>query len=64
MPQTILNFKLQSTNESLTPRTGVVILGEYLKGMNLERLCNENLPKAKRNNGYSAFEFIYPFILI
>ena len=59
MPQTILNFKLESTNESLTPRTGVVILGEYLKGMNLERLCNENLPKAKRNNGYLAFEFIY-----
>ena len=64
MPQTILNFKLESTNESLTPRTGVVILGEYLKGMNLERLCNENLPKAKRNNGYSAFEFIYPLILM
>ena len=64
MTQTILNFKLQSTNEKLTPRTGVAILGEYLKGMNLEKLCNENLPKAKRNNGYSAFEFIYPLILM
>jgi len=64
MTQTILNFKLQSTNEKLTPRTGVAILGEYLKGMNLRRLCNDNLPKAKRNNGYSAFEFIYPIILM
>ena len=64
MPQTILNFKLQSTNEELTPRTGIVILGEYLKGMKLEKLCNDNLPKAKRNNGYSAFEFIYPLILM
>jgi hypothetical protein len=62
--QTTLNFKLQSTNEKLTPRTGVAILGEYLKGMNLEKLCNANLPKAKRNNGYSAFEFIYPLILM
>jgi len=62
--QTTLNFKLQSTNEKLTPRTGVAILGEYLKGMNLEELCNTNLPKAKRNNGYSAFEFIYPLILM
>ena len=62
--QTLLNFKLQSTNEKLTPRTGVAILGEYLKGMNLEELCNTNLPKAKRNNGYSAFEFIYPLILM
>jgi len=64
MPQTLLNFKLQSTNEKLTPRTGVAILGEYLKGMRLEKLCNSNLPKAKRNNGYSAFEFIYPLILM
>jgi hypothetical protein len=64
MTQTILNFKLESTNEKLTPRTGVAIFGEYLKGMNLEKLCNTNLPKAKRNNGYSAFEFIYPFILM
>jgi len=64
MTQTILNFKLQSTNEKLTPRTGVAILGEYLKGMKLESLCNTHLPKAKRNNGYSAFEFIYPFILM
>ena len=64
MTQTILNFKLQSTNEKLTPRTGVAILGEYLKGMNLENLCNDNLPKAKRNNGYSAFEFLYPLILM
>jgi len=55
MTQTILNLKLQSTNENLTPRTGVAILGEYLKGMNLETLCNDNLPKAKHNNGYSFF---------
>jgi len=64
MTQTILNFKLESTNEKLTPKTGVAILGEYLKGMNLEKLCNNNLPKAKRNNGYFAFKFIYPLIPI
>ena len=62
--KTILNFKLKSTNEKLTPRIGVTILGEYLKGMNFELLCNDNLPKAKCNNGYSAFEFIYPYILM
>jgi len=32
--------------------------------MDLERLCNDNLPLAKRNNGYSAFEFLYPFMLM
>ena len=62
MTQTTLNFKLQSTNEKLTPRTDVAIPGEYLKSINLKRLCNDNLPKAKHNNDYSAFEFIYPII--
>ncbi len=64
MPQTILKFRLESTNEKLTPRTGIAILGEHLKGMNLERICNSNMPQAKRANGYSAFEFIYPLILM
>lgn len=64
MAQTILNFKLQSTNEKLTPRTGVTIFGEYLKGINLESLCNTNLPLAKHPNGYTPFEFIYPLILM
>ena len=45
MSQTILKFRLETTNEKLTPRTGVAILGEYLKGMNLESFCNDNLPK-------------------
>ncbi len=52
MTQTILNFKLEYTNEKLTPRTGVVILGEYLKGMSLEELCNANLPKASAFTKY------------
>ncbi|OIP55199.1 MAG: hypothetical protein AUK54_04425 [Helicobacteraceae bacterium CG2_30_36_10] len=60
MPQTILNFNIETTNEKLTPRTGVAIFGEYLKGMNLEALCNTNLPSAKHPNGYTPFEFIYP----
>ena len=49
--QSILNFNIASTNEKLTPRTGVAIFGEYLKGMNLEKLCNTNLPLAKHPNG-------------
>ena len=64
MPQTLLNFKLESTNEKLTPRVGVAIFGEYLKGMRLESLCNSNIPIAKRANGYTPFEFIYPLILM
>ena len=31
-----LGYKLQSTNEKLTLRTGVTILGEYLKDITIE----------------------------
>jgi hypothetical protein len=64
MSQTILKFNLESTKEKLTPRTGVAILGEYLKGMDLEKQCNSNIPLTKHPNGYSPFEFIYPLILM
>ena len=64
MPQTLLNFKLESTDEKLTPRVGVAIFGEYLKGMRLESLCNSNIPLANHPNGYTPFEFIYPLILM
>jgi len=43
MPQTILNFNLESTYEKLTPRTGIAIIGEYLKGMNLEMRYTGNI---------------------
>ena len=64
MTQTILNFKLESTNEKLTPRTGVAIFGEYLKGMDFESFCNKNLPISNHHRAYTPFEFIYPLILM
>jgi hypothetical protein len=64
MPQTILNFNLESTNEKFTPKTGVVIFGEYLKRLSLEKLCSTNLPLAKHLNEYTPFEFIYPLVLM
>ena len=48
--QSILNFSLEITNEKLTPRTGVVIFGEYLKGMNLEAICNSEIKSSTHHN--------------
>ena len=64
MPQTILNFKLETTKEKLTPRTGIAIFGEYLKGMNFEAFCNKNVPISNHHKAYTPFEFIYPLILM
>ena len=64
MTQTILDFTLSTTKEKLTPRAGVIILGEYLKGLGLEKLCNDNLPLPLNHKGYNPFEFIYPLVLM
>ena len=64
MTQTILDFHLTTTNEKLTPRSGVIILGEYLKGLGLEKLCNSHLPLPLNHKGYNAFDFIYPLVLM
>lgn len=44
MTQTILDFDLATTNERLISRACTIILGEYIKGLGLEKLCNRNLP--------------------
>lgn len=64
MTQTILDFDLSTTSEKLTPRAGTIILGEYLKGLGLEKLCNLNLPLPLNHKGYKPFEFIYPLLLM
>lgn len=62
--QTILNFHIETTNEKLTPRTGVVIFGEYLKGINFKKYCNANLQSSTHHKAYNSFDYIYPLILM
>jgi hypothetical protein len=64
MAQSVLNFHIESTNEKLTPRTGVAIFGEYLKGLGFQKLCNQFIPNSIHHKAYSPFEFIYPLILM
>ncbi len=62
--QTILNYKLKTTNEKLTPRTGVIIFGEYLKGLDFKNIVNGKIPISKHHKTYNPFEYIYPLILM
>jgi len=62
--QSILNFNIEATSEKLTPRTGILLLGEYLKGMNLEKYCNDEIKSSTHHKAYNPFEYIYPLILM
>jgi len=62
MPQSVLKFSVESTNERLTPRAGQIVFGEYLKAIGLKKLCNTHLPQPQSNRGYSPFTFIQPLV--
>ena len=64
MPQSVLNFTVESTDEKLTPRAGEIILGEFFKSIRLDRLCNQYLPKPQSNHGYQPFQIIQPLLLM
>ena len=64
MAQTVLNFSIASTDERLTPRSGEIIFGEYLKAIDLDKLIDIHLPQPGSNRGYAPYTFIQPLILM
>jgi hypothetical protein len=64
MAQRVLNFTVESTEERLTPRAGEIVLGEFFKGIGLDRLCNRHLPAPGSNRGYQPYEIVQPLLLM
>jgi len=64
MTQRLLNFTVESTDERLTPRAGEAVLGEFLKAIRLDRLCNRYLPASRSNHSYDPYTFIHPLLLM
>ena len=64
MTQTVLNFSIETTNERLTPRSGEIVFGEYLKAIGLNKLVDLHLPQPQSNRGYPPFTFIQSLLLM
>jgi hypothetical protein len=64
MTQSVLNFTVESTKEKLTPKAGEAIFGEFLKAIQVDRLCNKYLPLPQSNRGYDPYTFIQPLLLM
>ena len=64
MTQTVLNFTIEGTDEKLTPRSGEVLFGEYLKAIGVDKLCDCHLPLPQSNRGYAPFAFLQPLLLM
>jgi len=64
MPQTVLPFKLEKTLEKLTAHAGLVLAGEYMQALNLNRMIDTHMPSAKSAVGYRASNYIQALILM
>lgn len=53
LSQTVLPFKLESTDETLTAHGGLVLFGEYCQGMGLAQWLDQELPAPGSGAGYA-----------
>ena len=62
--QTILPFKLEVTNETLTSNAGLILFGEFVHGLGLQKFVNKYMPNPGSNSGFKAWTYVYPFLLM
>ena len=62
--QTVLPFKLEKTNDLITPHAGLALLGEFAIGLGLLKSVDRHLPKPGSGAGYTPSEHLFPLILM
>lgn len=62
--QTVLPFKLDVTDESLTAHGGQALHGEYLKAVNVAKTIDRELPPPGSAKGYAPSVHAIPLILM
>jgi len=62
--KTILPFKLAITHDTLTPNSGLVLFGEFLRGLGLDRLVQREFPPPGSGRGYGAWVHLFPVLLM
>ncbi|OGW12678.1 MAG: hypothetical protein A3G93_13015 [Nitrospinae bacterium RIFCSPLOWO2_12_FULL_45_22] len=62
--QTVLPFKLEMTDEVLTPRAGLALIAEYMHGLGLHRDLEQELPRPGSGRGRQGAGYGEPIILM
>ena len=62
--QTIFQFKLETTGETLTARSGLALMAEYQRGLGLGGLVRRHLPAPGSNRGYEARVFVEALVVM
>jgi len=62
--QTVLPFKLAATEDWITAHAGLSLLGEFARGIGLERELDRRLPAPGSAPGYRPSQFVLPLVLM
>jgi hypothetical protein len=62
--QTQLSFKLGITEDEITPRAGLSVYAEFLRGFGIKDLIDKHMPLPESNRGYRAWQYIEPLMLM
>ena len=63
-PQTVLPFKLEESDETLTRFAGLPLVAETFRGLGVKRDCEWRLGRKQRNRGLSDGEMVESFMLL
>jgi hypothetical protein len=63
IPQGILPFKVERTDELMTPRSGLALLAEVIRSLRDQRV-QDYFPRPGSNRGYEAWAYIEPLLLM
>jgi len=59
-----LPFKLEITDDEITPRSGLALYAEVLRVFRIEDRVEEHLPQPGSNRGYKPWRFVEPLMLM
>jgi len=61
---TQIKFNLGITKDEITPRAGLAVYSEFLRGFGVKDLIDKRMPPPGSNRGYKAWSFIEPLLLM
>ena len=53
IPQGILPFKIERTDELITPRSGLALFAEVIRSLRVEQRIRDYFPRPGSNRGYT-----------
>jgi hypothetical protein len=62
--QGILPFKLEHTDELITPRSGLALFAEVVRTLKVDQKVREFFARPGSNRGYEAWDYIEPIVLM